>query len=96
MTTNPESTALNDAILYAQQLLESFLLQPNFDATLTEIFGEGAANFNLDLLKNSPQVIITNELPLNTRGAYAAQTNTIYLSQSLIASSNINESPQFI
>ncbi len=84
LTLLNSEVSLNEGILYAQEYLYQFLTQPDLIQQLEKVFGPGAENFSINLLRSLPTVIITEDLPVNVRGAYATAHNTIYLSQGLI------------
>ena len=73
----------------AQAALDDFISRPDSDSALALTFGEAETTSAADLIqdlitgKESPQVVILPIAELMARGAYAADTDTIFLAQEL-------------
>ncbi len=83
------SDLLDKATIKVKDLLENLANSPDFDTTLQTAFGN---NINSDLLKESwtagefvfPEIEVVNRTNINNaNGAFARQTNRIYLAQTM-------------
>ena len=78
----------------AQAALDDFISRPDSDSALALTFGEAETTTAQDLLQDlitgqaSPPVVILPMADLMAQGAYAADTDTIFLAQELFSPPN--------
>ena len=94
-------SSLNLALIEVKDLLTDFVFEPNFDSQVSLAFGLSSAQQGdrareiivqwLDGSGILPELkIVPDSLINNAEGAYAAETNTIYLSQEYLAANSNN------
>ncbi len=97
----PNSQLLQEAFQLVKTNLQAFAQQPNYLTDLEAVYGkdfnrESAQSLFQDFINNDFSKLpslesVPSEVLNGAEGAYAAQTNTIYLSDNLIYSGNPNQ-----